>query len=135
MHDADKLSLGLAAQYLGITTVALEALEAAGWIKATTHAASRIPIYLGVDLKRLKLAAPPETQDQKTQRRIRESREEVQAQIMHYTNELIAIQDRCTHPGAMKENKANTGNYDRSQDTYWKDCVCPDCGKRWMEDQ
>jgi hypothetical protein len=135
MHDADKLSLGLASQYLGISTAALEALEAAGWIKAATHAPGSIPIYLGVDLKRLKLAAPPETPERKLQRRIRESREEVKAQIMHYTNELLAIQGGCAHPDAVKENKASTGNWSSSDDSYWKECSCPDCGKLWTENQ
>jgi hypothetical protein len=135
MLDTDKVSLVLAAQYVGLTTDALEAMERAGWIKAVAHAAGRIPIYLGADLIRIKKAAPPETPEQKLQKRIRQSREEAQAKIMEYTNDLLAIQGGCTHPNAKKESKSSTGNYDRSHDSYWKDCVCPDCGKRWTEEQ
>jgi hypothetical protein len=135
MLDTDKVSLGLAAQYVGISTEALEVMERSGWIKAVTHAPGRIPVYLGADLKRLRSAAPPETSEMKAQRRIRESHEELQAKIAVHYKEIDALREKCTHPNAKKENKADTGNYDRSQDSYWKECVCPDCGKRWMEEQ
>ncbi len=136
MLDTDKLSLGLAAQYVGITTGALEALELAGWIKPVAYSpAGRIPIYLGVDLKRLKLSAPKETQEQRVQGEIRERREELQAVIRTYSDRLQELKNLCSHPSATKENKSSTGNYDPSQDAYWRECVCPDCGKLWTEDQ
>jgi hypothetical protein len=134
MLDTDKVSLVLAAEYVGLSPGALEAMEVTGWIKAISHA-GRIPVYLGADIKRLKAAAPPETPEQKLQKRIRQSREEAQAKIMECTNDLLAIQGGCTHPNATKTAKSDTGNWDRSQDAYWNDCACPDCGKSWSEDQ
>lgn len=134
MLDTDKASLAVAAQYLGMAPEALAAMEGAGWIKSIDHV-GRIPIYLGLDLKRLKNAAPPETPAMKTQRLIREKHEDIQAQIASFYLEIDTLREKCTHPNAKKEPKSDTGNWDRSQDSYWKECVCPDCGKRWNEDQ
>lgn len=134
MLDSDKVSLALAANYLGLAPEALDAMETAGWIKSISHA-GRIPIYLGADLKRLKNAAPPETPAMKTQRLIREQHEDIQAQIASFYLEIDTLREKCTHPNAQKENKASTGNWDRSQDCYWRDCKCPDCGKLWREEQ
>ena len=41
----------------------------------------------------------------------------------------------CEHPFVIKTPRADTGNYDRSQDHYWYDCKCPDCENTWMENQ
>lgn len=132
--DKDKVSLGLAAEYVGISVQALEALEAAGWIKAVAHA-GRIPVYLGQDLIRLKKAAPPETPEMKEQRRIRDKQSDLKAQIARLNADLDGLREQCTHPNVKKESNGSTGNYDRSQDHYWRDCTCPDCGKRWTEEQ
>jgi predicted RNA-binding Zn-ribbon protein involved in translation (DUF1610 family) len=50
-------------------------------------------------------------------------------------DELAALQAICTHTNVEKEYKSNTGNYDPTADSYWIDFRCPDCGKRWIEDQ
>ncbi len=134
MLDTDKVSLELAAQYVGITAAALEAMEVTGWIKAVAHA-GRIPVYLGADLKRLKKAAPPETPEQKVQRGIREKRENIQRILELANKDLMELRDQCAHPSVTKTPKSNTGNWDRSQDAYWNDFACPDCGKHWSEDQ
>jgi hypothetical protein len=49
--------------------------------------------------------------------------------------ELANLQAACTHPNVEKEYKSNTGNYDPSADHYWIEFRCPDCRKRWNEDQ
>lgn len=46
-----------------------------------------------------------------------------------------ALQETCAHPNATKKYGGDTGNWDRSQDSYWIDFSCPDCRKRWREDQ
>lgn len=45
------------------------------------------------------------------------------------------LQSTCSHPAASKKHCGNSGNYDPSADSYWIEFKCPDCGKRWMEDQ
>lgn len=135
MLDTDKVSLELAAQYVGLSTQALEQLSVVGWLQPVAHAAGRIPIYLGADLKRLKKAAPPEMPEQKVQREIRENRESIQRHIDKANADMLELREQCMHPNVKKENKANTGDYDPSANHYWRDCACPDCGRRWMEDQ
>ena len=43
--------------------------------------------------------------------------------------QIREAQNDCTHPDVKKTGKGN-GNY-----YYWYVCVCPDCRKRWSEDQ
>jgi hypothetical protein len=45
------------------------------------------------------------------------------------------LQTICKHPSADKKYRGDSGNWDRSQDSYWIEFKCPDCGKRWIEDQ
>lgn len=69
------------------------------------------------------------------QEEIRNWRVDVQRTINENHSTLKWIQHKCTHPDVTKEYKANTGNYDPSADRYWINFHCPDCDKRWMEDQ
>lgn len=41
----------------------------------------------------------------------------------------------CKHEDTTRKYRADTGNYDPSQDRYWIECVCEICGKHWTEDQ
>jgi hypothetical protein len=50
-------------------------------------------------------------------------------------SEIRNLQKICKHVNAEKIPNSDTGNWDRGQDSYWYDCSCPDCDKRWMEDQ
>jgi hypothetical protein len=134
MLDHEKVSLVLAADYVGLSPEAFGAMENAGWIKRVSQAGS-IPVYLGADVKRLKSAAPPETPAQKVQKDIREKREGLQEKIQKAQEDLALLQERCTHPAATKKARSDTGNWDRSQDSYWYECACADCGKKWTEPQ
>ena len=64
------------------------------------------------------------------QRRIQIEQEIAQA----YMN-LKSLQEECTHPSLIGVFKADTGNWCPSDDAYWVDFKCPDCGKHWTEDQ
>ena len=44
-------------------------------------------------------------------------------------------QQDCPHEGLVGKYEANTGNWCASDDRYWVEFSCPDCGKRWTEDQ
>jgi hypothetical protein len=41
----------------------------------------------------------------------------------------------CEHPVLTGKYGANTGNWSSTDDSYWVDFFCPNCGKRWTEDQ
>ena len=45
------------------------------------------------------------------------------------------LQTVCTHPNATKKHCSDTGNWDRSLDSYWTEWRCPDCDKRWTTEQ
>lgn len=45
------------------------------------------------------------------------------------------LQNLCKHPNADKKYNGSTGNWDRNDDSYWIEYKCPDCDKRWSEDQ
>ena len=70
-----------------------------------------------------------------TQEDIRPIREDIKWAINKLYDDLHILQSKCTHPDVTKEYKANTGNYDPSCDRYWINFHCPDCDKRWREDQ
>ena len=45
------------------------------------------------------------------------------------------LKNECTHPRTFKAANSNTGNWSKSDDYYWYDCSCPDCGYNWTETQ
>lgn len=58
-----------------------------------------------------------------------------QRKIIKWRTKLKDLQDACPHTDAVKVNKADTGNWCPQDDSYWKECSCPTCGKDWVEDQ
>jgi len=59
----------------------------------------------------------------------------IQQEIVKLNDELRKHQGKCKHKKRECINKADTGNWDRNDDIYWKECYCPTCLKRWSEDQ
>ena len=55
-------------------------------------------------------------------------------QLKWDTEEKI-LQNLCPHPNASKKHCGDTGNWDRSEDSYWIEYKCPDCKKFWTVDQ
>lgn len=70
-----------------------------------------------------------------TPAQIRKRYATINAAHWKWANAERDLQALCQHPSATKVNKGDTGNWDRSQDSYWRECKCPDCGKQWNEDQ
>jgi hypothetical protein len=70
-----------------------------------------------------------------TPAQIRRKRASIERREEKLADELIKLRSVCSHLNVTKEHKSNTGNYDPSADSYWIDFRCPDCGKRWTEDQ
>lgn len=59
----------------------------------------------------------------------------INAKLEKLELELEKIQnEECTHPNVVKVNNGSTGNYDR-EDSFWRECTCPDCDKFWTEEQ
>lgn len=70
-----------------------------------------------------------------TQEDIRKKWESIDRREDKLVKELAKLQSLCEHPNVDKTYKSNTGNYDPSADNYWIEFVCPDCRKRWIEEQ
>jgi hypothetical protein len=70
-----------------------------------------------------------------TPAQINKRREQIEKHLKRWQAGLGGLQDMCPHFNATHKNGANTGNWDRSDDCYWTDHVCPDCGKHWTTDQ
>lgn len=54
--------------------------------------------------------------------------------IKEAESNMKMLQEICRHPKVVKTHKGNTGNWCKSDDRYWTEFDCPDCGKHWEED-
>lgn len=67
--------------------------------------------------------------------KIRKQREKIDLQIAKLNDKRCALQTECSHDGAIRTSRADTGNYSKSDDLYWYEFRCPDCDKFWSENQ
>ncbi len=49
--------------------------------------------------------------------------------------DILDFREECQHEYVKIKACSDTGNYDRSQDSYWYEIECKCCEKRWNEDQ
>ena len=63
--------------------------------------------------------------------------EELKEEAAAIHDRITLIQSQCSHPLVVRktENKSDTGNWDRGQDSYWTEHECGLCQKRWRTDQ
>jgi hypothetical protein len=61
--------------------------------------------------------------------------QKLMAEIHSLGKKLAEHQAKCKHPKVQKVAGSNTGNWCNQDDSYWYDCFCPTCLKRWREDQ
>lgn len=61
--------------------------------------------------------------------------DELKAMQRELYNQILDLQEVCEHHHMTIEARADTGNYDRSEDSYWFDADCRACGKNWHVDQ
>jgi hypothetical protein len=66
---------------------------------------------------------------------VRRSCVKIQLKIAGACQQLRDLQTLCPHPRVEKIARADTGNWCKSDDSYWYDCKCPDCDKQWTEDR
>jgi len=62
-------------------------------------------------------------------------RQAVERKMKKLCEDLSQLQESCPHKNADYVPRGSSGNYDPSNDSYWYDITCLDCGKRWVEDQ
>lgn len=68
-----------------------------------------------------------------TQNLIKQKMSELKEQQTAIDVAIRNLQETCTHPNSTKHFRADTGNWCKSDDRYWVDYECPDCGKKWEE--
>jgi hypothetical protein len=66
---------------------------------------------------------------------IQRKRAQIERRLTTAQNDLAILRTQCPHADVSRIPNSNTGNWSPSDDRYWNDCVCLDCGKRWAEDQ
>lgn len=66
---------------------------------------------------------------------IKKKIERINIKINALNEEIKTTQESCPHADLEYKYGGSSGNYDRSQDDYWLDWKCNDCGKRWTTSQ
>lgn len=61
--------------------------------------------------------------------------ERLNSKIQKLREDIKQVQEACPHADLTYKYGGDSGNYDRSQDCYWIDWHCNDCGKSWTTDQ
>lgn len=70
-----------------------------------------------------------------TQDKIRDKMDKLISKEDKIAAKMLKLQSQCQHPNVNKQYNGNIGNYDPTADSYWIEFKCPDCDKRWNEDQ
>lgn len=55
----------------------------------------------------------------------------INTEIKKLQLQKLNIQKNCKHLNHTEKHGGDTGNYDPSQDCYWTNFECLDCGKMW----
>ena len=66
-----------------------------------------------------------------TPKQVQRRYNQLEKQRQHFVSLLNQLQTECTHPNVQTTHGADTGNYDRSQDSRWVTKYCPDC--QWRD--
>jgi hypothetical protein len=53
----------------------------------------------------------------------------IKKKISKLTEQLLYIQQECSHENVVGEMKGDTGNWCQQDDSYWISADCQDCGK------
>jgi hypothetical protein len=69
------------------------------------------------------------------QKTIKERYDQLIKRLNRVQNELLELKEECHHPNVIKKHGSNTGHLCRTDDEYWTDYKCPDCGKFWSTPQ
>ena len=66
---------------------------------------------------------------------VKKKRLQIENKMLTLHANLGTLREECTHQDLTYKYGGDSGNYDRSQDCYWIDWNCNDCGKRWSTTQ
>jgi DNA repair exonuclease SbcCD ATPase subunit len=60
---------------------------------------------------------------------LREALRRNKEEAIQLHRQMEAFQSKCNHTQVYGKLSSDTGNYDRTQDDYWIDAICPECGR------
>ena len=63
-----------------------------------------------------------------TRQEVRSTRRRIMRERHKLAAEEHKLQSVCAHPAAIRRYRSDTGNWCESDDTYWMEIDCPDCG-------
>ena len=66
---------------------------------------------------------------------IRARRQDIEMKISALEEALVELKNICKHKNAYKIAKGDSGNWCSSDDYYWYEFHCEDCGKNWSAEQ
>jgi transposase-like protein len=62
-------------------------------------------------------------------------RKQLTLKYLEYCVELDQLEKECPHQDLTYKYGGSSGNWDKSDDKYWIDWKCHDCGKSWTTSQ
>lgn len=65
----------------------------------------------------------------------RQTRDRLDKQFDVLRDKYNANQDVCPHENLVYSREGSSGNWDRSEDSYWFHFLCDDCNKNWTAPQ
>jgi hypothetical protein len=73
---------------------------------------------------------------QSQKNKFREKREKIEVLRRELNTQIELLQEQCDHQGDLTyEYQGSSDGWSRSDDEYWIDWHCNDCGKRWTTSQ
>lgn len=58
----------------------------------------------------------------------------LQKAVTDALGKMYEFQEKCEHPYLIIKPDSDTGNYSRSEDSYWYECRCKLCNDSWRVD-
>ena len=78
----------------------------------------------------------PVNQSHPQKNKFREKREKIEVLQEELNTQIKILQENCDHQGDLTyEYQGSSDGWSRSDDDYWIDWHCNDCGKRWTTSQ
>lgn len=66
---------------------------------------------------------------------VKQKREMIESVEAELAGQLHSLQENCPHEDLTYKYGGSSGNWDKSDDSYWIDWKCNDCYKTWTTSQ
>jgi hypothetical protein len=66
---------------------------------------------------------------------VKQKREMIESVQTELADQLHSLRENCSHEDLTYKYGGSSGNWDKSDNSYWIDWKCGDCGKTWTTSQ